>query len=1055
VAKARISRYIYLAVISVILLPAFFTGFGTFVNVSPVFAAEAAKWTKVNLPAEGEAGGWALAEGSDIRCLTLASDGTMYACGDGLTYTLLISNDGGYKWTSAGQVQDEIKCIAASPYDRNFLYYATTSAVYRSADAGKSFIRLPDPGGAGTGNIEITSIAVEWLNASVIIAGTRDADSGEYGGVYIFDEAEIIPSWVDMGLAGYDVYAVAFAPGYSSYRQITAVVTNEIDTWVFNKNGNADWNAFTGAAKVNRDNNGIPAPVATTASAVIAFPEGYNADASSAECFFYAGINSGTGAGDVFKITGSDAPNDSLAADVNIGGVNAPDTDVTSLALAASPAADGNGASLVLLVGAAADALTFTSADGGATWTKTRKAPTGGGNIFVLFSQDYITSNTTYAATSGIGSAFSTSYDNGGAWNQVSLIDTAIANIVDIAASPEYGQDGALFLLTFGSGPGSHSLWRTTDGSQAWERVFSGASAGVDTLAHIGLPPEYGADCHTIYVSGESGSNPVIWSSDDNGQTFRSRVSRSPHDGAALTVDAWAIENKTTFYVSHYDGAQSCIFKTVNGGFSFTGGAPAGSSPLYRLALSPGFTSDQTLIAGSRTGTVYISKDDGASFSALPVETDAAPLDGCIDAAFDPAFRGNGLIYISNNTAGAGFYRLDTGEDEVWESIHSGLPVNAVIDRLTVTSGGVLYGINSNGGDGMERCLSPGRSGPVFDTINRGLSAGAILSCLCAAGGYIWAADTANYRLMVYHDTLTVPVIQNSPENGISGIGSLADNEVFSIILGWETLDGAASYEWQCANNRDFSSIPAGLEGTVTGSSARLPALEPATVYYWRVRAKTPALSPWSAEWSFATGLDTQAVALQPESPAAGASGTPVKPVVQWTAVIGASAYELLVASDADFEDPVIIKENAYALPSNAWECDVSLDYGTTYYWKVRAITASTHSIWSATGIFTTEPIPLEEEREDEAPQFRLLDNQNPVTTPASTPSASPLPSPSIEQVTPLSASPAVTTTIITSITAQSAEIPSWVIYFIGGLLAAVILALFVILAAVLRIKRF
>jgi hypothetical protein len=591
-------------------------------------------------------------------------------------------------------------------------------------------------------------------------------------------------------------------------------------------------------------------------------------------------------------------------------------------------------------------------------------------------------------------------------------------------------------------------LWRTTDGGQDWERVFSAASPGVDTLLHIGLPPEYGPDCQTIFLAGENGGHPVIWSSNDNGQTFRSRVSRLPDSSADLTLDTWVIENKTTLYIGHYDGAQSYIYKTVNGGFSFSGGGAAGSSPLYSIALSPGFTGDRTIIAGSRAGSVYLSKDGGTSFTALPTETDTAPLTGNIDTAFDPSFTENGLIYVSSCTAGAGFYRFDTGEGGVWESINSGLPVDAVIDHVAITGGGVLYGINSIANGGMERCLAPGRSGPLLDTVNRGLSAGATLSCISAAGTHIWAADTANCRLMSYLDTLTTPTHQTSPENGASGVGRVTDTEVLDITLKWDTLDGAASYEWQCADNRDFTFIPAGLEGTVTGSSVRLPALEPATVYYWRVRAKTPALSPWSEVWSFATSLAAQLVPLRPESPAAGENGTALKPVFQWTAVIGASGYELLVASDADFENPVIIRENDYALPANAWKSDVVLDYGTTYYWKVRAVTASTHSIWSATGVFTTLPAPPEEILDDDTPEISLLDDQNPGTLPAGTP----LPSTTTEPATTPPASPVTTT--ITTTAQQGVTLPPWAIYLIGGLIVTVMLALIVVLAAVLKLKR-
>jgi photosystem II stability/assembly factor-like uncharacterized protein len=1052
VSKEQIQKYIYHAVFRVIITLVIFACFGTFISVPRVSAAEAAKWARVNIPAEGEAGGWTLANGSDIRHLALAPDGTMYAYGAGLPCTLLKSTDGGRKWSGTGQVQDEITGIAVSPYDSNLLYYTTASSVYRSGDAGKNFRLLPAPGGAGAGNIEITSVSAVWLNNSVIAVATRDTDSAEYGGVYILDEAEIIPSWADTGIGNYDVYAVAFAPGYASYRQISAVVTDETDSFVFSKYSNAEWNAFSGAAKLNQNNAAAPSPVNTGESAVIVFPDNYSGEVGSAECFFYAGINSGAGVGDVYKITCVDAPSASLAADLNIGGFNAPDIDVTGLAL------HGNNDSLILLAGASAESRTYTSTDGGVSWTKSRKPPTGGGDTGVFFSPDFDASGIMYAATAGNGSAVSVSDDSGSTWNQVSLIDTTIDNIIDIAVSPDYYRDNTLFLLTFGNNPGSTGLWRTADGGLCWERIFSGTNPGVDILSRISLPPEYGADCRTIFVSGENGGNPVIWSSDDNGRTYRSRVSRNPVNGSVLPADAWVIEDKNTLYIGSYDGAQSRIYKTVNGGLSFTEGAPAGTVPLYAVALSPDYANDRTIIAGGSTGTVYFSNDGGGSFSALPLDTDTALLSGCIDVAFSPVFKENGLIYVSSSTLNAGFFRYDIRRGGEWESIDSSLPANAAIVRLGFADGGILYGINSAAGGGMERCLLPGSSGPVFEKLDLGLSAGAVLSCLRQAGNCIWAADTANCKLMACQDTLNVPVVQNSPANGISGIGSMVDNQLINITISWATLEGATGYEWQCAYDRAFSSVPAGLEDTVTGSSVRLPALEPATVYYWRVRAYTPVLGPWSEEWSFTTGLNTQVIELRPESPAPGALDVPVKPVFQWTAVIGASSYELLLSRDGDFTDPVIIKENDYALPANAWECDVNLDYSTTYYWKIRAVTESTHSIWSSTGVFTTAPLPLIDNRQEGTPEIRLLESQNPMLLPAPSYSAAPL-TPAARDISfpsvPPSVPPAVTSTIFTVVAGPAAEVPQWVVYFITGLLAIVMLALIIIFTVIIKIKRF
>jgi hypothetical protein len=51
-------------------------------------------------------------------------------------------------------------------------------------------------------------------------------------------------------------------------------------------------------------------------------------------------------------------------------------------------------------------------------------------------------------------------------------------------------------------------------------------------------------------------------------------------------------------------------------------------------------------------------------------------------------------------------------------------------------------------------------------------------------------------------------------------------------------------------------------------------------------------------------------------SPEAGVSGVPLAPIFQWSAIAGADSYELLVATDASFTNPIIIKLGTYALPA-------------------------------------------------------------------------------------------------------------------------------------------
>ena len=88
-----------------------------FIPVSPAIAIpnSEVRWSRVDIPTEGKVGNWVLADGSDVQHLAMAIDGTLYAYGKGLTYTLLKSTDGGYSWSYTGMVRDSIVDIATGP----------------------------------------------------------------------------------------------------------------------------------------------------------------------------------------------------------------------------------------------------------------------------------------------------------------------------------------------------------------------------------------------------------------------------------------------------------------------------------------------------------------------------------------------------------------------------------------------------------------------------------------------------------------------------------------------------------------------------------------------------------------------------------------------------------------------------------------------------------------------------------------------------------------------------------------------------------------------------
>ena len=415
---------------------------GLLLLASPA-AADAVKWSRVDIPTEGRGGNWVLASGSDVKHLTIAADSTLYAYANpsGTDRRLFKSTDGGYSWAYTGEVTDAIVDIATAPDDAGIIYYATSANVYRSTDAGADFSQLPaNPGGAGSNNITITSIAVSHADNNRIIAiATRDSDSSEYGGIYTLDAGQMLPQWTDTNLGNYDVYAVAFSPNYAADGQLVTVATDESDTVVISKIGNAGWGATTGSAQLDRDNSGNS--VAVDTSADIAFPDAY--DASVEDQLLFIAIDAGSDDGDVYQIEQVDVPGSSIATDLNIGSAyGSSNVDVTSLAVS------GDAATATILAGAAS-AQVYRSQDGGESWRKSTKPPTGGDQTYVLLAPNFNASSMAYAATSGSESAISITRNAGGTWNQIGLIDTEISMIVDLSHSPRHGQDNMLFMLTY------------------------------------------------------------------------------------------------------------------------------------------------------------------------------------------------------------------------------------------------------------------------------------------------------------------------------------------------------------------------------------------------------------------------------------------------------------------------------------------------------------------------------------------------------------------------------------------------------------------------------
>jgi len=958
------------------------------VSVSPltpaVAAPDEAKWFGVNIPTEGKAGNRVLASGSDVAHLTLAIDGTLYAYVKGLTYTLYKSSDEGRSWSYSSEITDAIVDIACSSLDASTIYITDGSHVYKSADAGASFSKVADttlPTLDDNESITCLDVGYDANDDPYVFIATADTDDGDFGGVYYLPEADSGAEWTDLQAGSYDVYSIAGSPKFKADSQVIAIATDETHTYVINNYGVVgDWTSGVELLE------GDITPFTITAASDICFPS----DFDEVYKLFIGVVGDG---GDVYQVTSG------AAYDLNAG------TDITSLDLI------GEAGTIQLLAGAAGSVQIYLSTDGGSSWVGSAKQPTGGSKTYVLMAPDFTSSGEAYAATSGIESAFSYTTDGGVTWNQLSLIDTEINNIVDLALSPNHSQDNTLFMLTFGS---EHSLWRSLNSGTLWERVFTTTLANVDSTNLVELSPQYGSASQVVFLSGVSDGNPVILKSTDNGQNFTCR-------SAPFSIDIWIVVDDNTLFAGSFDAInnQGLVYSTTDSGLTYSTPTVVGDHELSSIVLSPDYKQDETILIGSTDGWVYWSNDNGTSFEPpgqqLPQLVAEEEAWNDVTVAFDPQFSTNKTIYAASHCSNkwgehsSAIYRFIIGISATWKSIDSTQPEGSILNRVRVSADEALYAINfqpvdtANKEGGMERCLNPSYSpGPTFETVTHGLDDGATLAGLWLSGNKLWSVDTANTRLMTFTDSLTVPVTLTLPRDQASGI------DTRNINLDWSSASSGTKYEWQLDYDTDFSSAP--FEGDSRASSVQLPEqLKLATTYHWRVRASEPVLSPWSTTRSFTTSLGSSVIAPNLRSPGAGAKSVGVRPVFQWSAIAGADSYELLVSTNTSFTNPAIRKLGTRALPATAWQSDINLDYDTTYYWKVRASGSSGYSAWSAVSAFTTEPSP------------ELI--------PPSSESSSPPPSP-------------------------ESTIPDWVKYLVGALLLTILAILITVIVLTVKVFR-
>jgi hypothetical protein len=254
----------------------------------------------------------------------------------------------------------------------------------------------------------------------------------------------------------------------------------------------------------------------------------------------------------------------------------------------------------------------------------------------------------------------------------------------------------------------------------------------------------------------------------------------------------------------------------------------------------------------------------------------------------------------------------------------------------------------------------------------------------------LWAIDTDDNCLESFTDpvSLAAPTVTSPDDEESVGVNIKSGNayDLTFIFERYSDTDIDAA-TLQIATDPDFNAIvhtgsygdgaPASdaftddtiarVIGPAVNDGDGLVNYLPGETYYWRVRTTTPLNSPWSATRSFTIQSLEEPFAVS--GPAVGTADVSTMPTFTWAEYQGAIKYEIAVSEDPTF---AILEWSANVdNPFYAVGADNALKYSTTYYWRVRGVTAEPYLVgrsWVTpagpwvTGVFTTMAEPVVEE---------------------------------------------------------------------------------------------
>lgn len=962
-------------------------------------ATNSLKWTQIPIPDEE---GKVLYPGSDIGPMAVSPDGvTIFAAVQysgnwellKSVHSASVWQDTGLSNTMAAQTPadtGDIVAVVLSPSwnTDGYIFAATANGVYVSEDRGGSFAVVGGIVVPGTtydgGTDEITSLALSKnsLNRMVVAVGTRDPNAAVVGGdVYTWLQGTSV--WSSQGVVAYDVLAVGLSPNYATDEAVIAVVTDATQTVVSTKLGIGAWDdAVADAIFKDQDGNDF-----VSDRACIELPDDYIAESGSTTINLFVGLSAaGPGPvalGDIFGIQWTGWPAvlaPSFPEDLNVRGnagvSNPSETNIWSMAALSIFDGYGEVTSMVIIVGTEVldyDAppdppgqfLIYISTDSGASWTSADKQPTGEAQATVV-----MTSTIAYVGTFGDQSAVSVALgtESGGfnSWNQRGLIDDAvISEITDMSPSEGYYSNGTMYITTYAS-TGVASLWRTVAEGRIWERIYcSTLTVDPDTLIPTCVFNMVRLTGSAIIVA-QSGSTAIVPSFDE-GETFG-----ATRDANQL-ITAFVVESGNTYYAGHANGV---VWRSTDAGVTWPAdGQSTGDIPNTDTVVDLVLAEEGVIYAGTNNGGIYNASTSESDFEFARVgPSEPGALGDIVHVALAPDLYEGPYVYAGMQggpTQGIWRFSLE-GEEAEWEQIADGAVVGDISALACDSEYGILYAVSISTGTGW-RSINPtaaeedlifeeikdGLNIPAGNSVRRGLKVTSDPNILFAVGSVSGSLFPYTGIWITGDEIDKVDLI--APEDDEIA-GYITEDEAYLgravVILEWEEVEDAELYEVQITFDEALHS-PVDMsyyDGGNPYSDGMVKVAYPwlGTRCYWRVRVAEPYKGRWSDAWSFVAPLGPAPSIPVLLSPQPGQENVILRPALQWNSSVAATGYELILAMNCDWDNPVLNLSGEDAVIDTAYQLTFSLDKNTDYCWRVRGVNDITHSPWSNSLSFTT-----------------------------------------------------------------------------------------------------